>query len=111
MRMKAAFLAGSAVGYVLGTRAGRERFEKIRSSAQGLWENPRVKETVSGVQDRAGGFLSDKAPELKGRITGAVSSVRPSKGEHVAEDTSDSYEAGGDLTADGYRPSGPTALS
>lgn len=109
MRIKAAFLTGGAVGYVLGTRAGRERFEKIRSSAQGLWQNPKVQETVSGVQDRAGGFLSEKAPELKGRISGAVSSRKG--GEHVAEDTSDSYEAGGDLTADGYRPSGPTALS
>lgn len=107
MRMKAAFLAGSGIGYVLGTRAGREQFEKIRGAAQGVWESPRVQSTVSGVQGR----ISEKAPELKGKVTEAVQSIRSGKGEPVAGDTTDSLEAGGDLTADGYRPSGPTALS
>ena len=113
MRIKAAFLVGGAVGYVLGTRAGREQFDKIQSSAKGLWQDPRVQETVSGVTDRATGFLDEKAPDIKGKLTGAVQSAtgRSGKGEHVAEETTDSYEAGGDLTADGYRPAGPTSLS
>jgi hypothetical protein len=118
MRMKAAFLLGGAVGYVMGTRAGREQFEKIRSSAQSLWSDPRVQEKVSGVQEQAGGFVREKAPELKSKVTGAVRSAKDrgsstEGGETWSDDarSTDSLEAGGDLTADSYRPSGPTSLS
>ncbi|HEY3437710.1 MAG TPA: YtxH domain-containing protein [Actinotalea sp.] len=87
MRVKAAFVLGGAVGYVLGTRAGREQFEKIRSSARTLWENPRVQGTVSDVEQRAAGFVRDVAPELKDKVSGAVrsaaSAVRPSHDEPV----------------------------
>lgn len=72
MRTKAAFLIGGAVGYVLGTRAGREQFEKIRSQARKVWEDPRVQGTVSDVEQRATGFVKDKAPELKDKVTDAV---------------------------------------
>ena len=93
MRVKAAFVLGGAVGYVLGTRAGREQFEKIRSTARGVWENPRVQGTVSDVEHRASGFVRDVAPEIKEKVTGAVRSateaVRPSKS---ADDT---YSAAG----------------
>jgi hypothetical protein len=116
MRMKAAFLLGGAVGYVMGTRAGREQFEKIRSSAQSLWSDPRVQEKVSGVQEQAGGFMREKAPELRSKVTGLRSKGREGStdgGEAWADDatSTDSLETGGDVTADAYRPNGPTALS
>ena len=57
MRAKAAFLVGGAVGYVLGTRAGREQFERIRGQAQRLWEDPRVQGTVNDVEVRPGSHL------------------------------------------------------
>ena len=83
MRIKAAFVLGGAVGYVLGTRAGREQFEKIRSSARTVWDNPRVQGTVSDVEQRATGFVRDVAPELKEKVSGAVRSaagaVRPGR--------------------------------
>lgn len=68
MRVKAAFLIGGAVGYVLGTRAGREQFEKIRASAQHVWESPKVQDTVSEATE----FVKEKAPDLKDKVTGAV---------------------------------------
>ncbi|GAA4920944.1 YtxH domain-containing protein [Streptomyces coeruleoprunus] len=43
MRYKLTFLVGLAVGYVLGTRAGRERYEQLRKSARQLSENPAVR--------------------------------------------------------------------
>ncbi|NTW39283.1 MAG: YtxH domain-containing protein [Cellulomonadaceae bacterium] len=75
MRTKAAFLIGGAVGYVLGTRAGREQFEKIRTQARTAWQDPRVQDAVSDVEQRAAGFVKEKAPELKDLVTGAVRSA------------------------------------
>jgi hypothetical protein len=54
MRGKLIFGAGAAIGYVLGTRAGRERFDQISSQAKRFWENDTVQETAGMVQARAG---------------------------------------------------------
>ncbi|MFD3482574.1 MULTISPECIES: YtxH domain-containing protein [unclassified Streptomyces] len=37
------FIAGLAVGYVLGTRAGRERYEQLKESATRISQNPAVR--------------------------------------------------------------------
>lgn len=78
MRVKAAFLVGGAVGYVLGTRAGRQQFEKIRTQAKKVWEDPRVQEGIADVEQRAGDLVRDKAPELKEKVSGAVRSATDS---------------------------------
>lgn len=59
---KIAFTLGLAAGYVLGTRAGKERYEQIKKGANAMWQSkPVVKcrtkvsgavgERVSGVQN------------------------------------------------------------
>lgn len=78
MRTKLAFLVGGAVGYVLGTRAGREQFEKIRTSAREMWQDPRVQSTVEDVEHRASGLMKEKGPELKEKISGAMKSASDS---------------------------------
>jgi hypothetical protein len=42
------FAVGMAIGYVLGSRAGRERYEQIKRTAQRVADNPRVQE-IAGV--------------------------------------------------------------
>jgi SLT domain-containing protein len=78
MRGKISLLAGGAVGYVLGTRAGRERYEQIRAQAQNFWNNPNVQEKASQAQDLA----KEKAPILKDKVSDAASSSSPSGGQH-----------------------------
>jgi hypothetical protein len=46
MRYKLTFVVGLAVGYVLGTRAGRERYEKLKKSARQVAQNPAVRNTA-----------------------------------------------------------------
>jgi hypothetical protein len=64
MKGKLALLGGMAVGYVLGTRDGRERFEQIKGKAQSLWNDPTVQQKVSDAQ----GFAAEKAPEVQDKV-------------------------------------------
>ena len=54
MRGKLIFITGVGVGYVLGTRAGRERFDQMVAQARRFWESPTVQEAVGVVQTQAG---------------------------------------------------------
>lgn len=44
MFKKPALLTAFGIGYVLGARAGRERYDAIAAKAQQLWHDPRVQE-------------------------------------------------------------------
>jgi hypothetical protein len=54
MRGKLIFITGVGVGYVLGTRAGREKFDKMVAQARRFWESQTVQEAVGVVQTQAG---------------------------------------------------------
>lgn len=53
MKGKVAFVLGAAVGYVLGTRAGRERYAQIKRGAQSIWETAPVQRGVGLVREAA----------------------------------------------------------
>jgi hypothetical protein len=50
---KATMVVGLAVGYVLGTRDGRQRYQQIKTQANRVAQDPRFKEKVGRVQDLA----------------------------------------------------------
>jgi hypothetical protein len=54
---KLTLLAGVAIGYVLGTRAGRERYEQIKAGANRLAQNPKVQ----AAADQAKGAVGQQA--------------------------------------------------
>ncbi|MDW4572182.1 hypothetical protein R8Z57_05240 [Microbacterium sp. M3] len=53
MRGKAGLVVGLAIGYVLGTRAGRERYEQIKGQWLKVWNMDPVQEQVGKVKDFA----------------------------------------------------------
>src|SRR5262245_37098850 len=53
MRGRLWFIGGLGIGYVLGTRAGRERFDQIVGAARRFWESPTVQEAAGVVQAQA----------------------------------------------------------
>jgi hypothetical protein len=57
---KILLVVGLGVGYVLGSRAGRERYEEIKAKAQKFWNDPRVQKQVGQAED----FVKDKAPDV-----------------------------------------------
>ena len=60
MRGKVLFVAGLAIGYVLGTRDGRRRYEQIKAAAANIWESEPVKWAATQAQN-AVGDVADKA--------------------------------------------------
>jgi hypothetical protein len=61
-------LGVAAAAYVLGARAGRERYERIMSGAQRVWSDPRVQSAAADAK----GTVSDVAPHLKDRAADAI---------------------------------------
>ncbi|OLZ66538.1 hypothetical protein AV521_26935 [Streptomyces sp. IMTB 2501] len=49
MRYRLTFVAGLALGYVLGTRAGRERYEQMKKAARRIAQNPAVRNTAESA--------------------------------------------------------------
>ncbi|EPR75039.1 Small hypothetical protein Hyp1 [Leifsonia rubra CMS 76R] len=60
MKGKILLAVGFGIGYVLGTRAGREKYEKIKATAKKMWNDPRITEQRHNAED----FVKDKAPEV-----------------------------------------------
>jgi hypothetical protein len=65
MRGKILLVVGLGVGYVLGARAGRGRYDEIVAKVQGFWNDPRVQKQVSN----AGDFVKEKAPGVADFVT------------------------------------------
>jgi hypothetical protein len=79
MKKLTAIVVGG-IGYVLGARAGRQRYEQIRSAALKLKNNPKVQETARQAAQTA----KEAAPVVKEK----VSSVAGSAADKVTPSTS-----------------------
>jgi hypothetical protein len=75
MRYRMVFLAGLAVGYVLGARAGRERYETIARTASGLATSPPVQGAFGAIQEQA----SDLVGSARRRATDKFGDRIPSR--------------------------------
>jgi len=52
-RYRITFMTGLATGFVLGARAGRERYEQMRKLARGVADNPAVQQAAGAMQAQA----------------------------------------------------------
>jgi len=59
MRGKMWFLGGLAVGFVVGARAGREKYEELVQNARKVWDHPTVQEAAGVVQAQASRFYAE----------------------------------------------------
>ena len=55
-------LIGLGIGYVLGSKAGREQYRKIKTTASKTWQSPAVRSAAEKVE----AFVGEKAPALGG---------------------------------------------
>lgn len=75
---KLLLLAAGGIGYVLGTRAGRERYEQMSKMATKVKNDPRVQDAAHQAAETA----KAQAPIVKDKVAAAASSaadkVKPS---------------------------------
>jgi len=88
MRGKLIFITGVGVGYVLGTRAGRERFDQMVAQARKVWESPTVQEAAGVVQAQAA-KMYDEGKQL---VTDQVHKIAGRNGTPI-RDADDSWDA------------------
>ena len=69
-------LAGIGVGYVLGARAGRDRYEQIRTTARRLAADPRVQSAKGKAQDAVATQAAAAADVAKEKVGAATEKVR-----------------------------------
>jgi hypothetical protein len=73
MRYRMTFVAGLAVGYVLGSRAGRERYEQIRRAARRVADSP----TLQGAAGLVGAQVTKAADVAKVKVRERVPFLSP----------------------------------
>jgi hypothetical protein len=99
MKAKAALIIGAAAGYVLGAKAGKERYEQIREGAVRLWRDPRVQEKTAQAQD----MVRESAPRVQEKVGSAARQAK-GKVKTRADDGSAGTSAG--VPSDADRPAG-----
>jgi hypothetical protein len=78
MRGKLWFVGGLAAGFVLGARAGREKYEEIVQQARKMMDHPTVQEAKGTAQAQANRLMS----EGKDRLSHSKLGEKMSSGSH-----------------------------
>ncbi|GAA4678669.1 hypothetical protein [Frondihabitans cladoniiphilus] len=84
MKGKILFVAGLAAGYVVGARAGRQSYEKIKSRAGNVWHDPNVQKGVHKAED----FVAENAPIVGKKAAETASDAAHAVSEKVKSATS-----------------------
>ena len=94
MVKKFVFLAGMGVGYLVGSKGGREKLME-------LWKDPKVQETVSHGTE----WAKEKAPGLQEKVTEVASTAK----DKVSHSSTSGKPASGSGTSTGSSASTPAA--
>ena len=83
MRTRVTFLAGIAVGFIVGARAGRERYEQMVKLGRKAAEHPAVRQATRAAGSKAtelsktaGQKAAEKMPKLAETAKNSASKVR-----------------------------------
>src|SRR5688500_1123190 len=71
MRNKLMLLTGFGIGYLYGSKAGRQRYEQIMEQVNRLKENPTFQETAGIIQAQATSAKSTVSDKLQNTSWGA----------------------------------------
>ena len=99
MRYRLVFFTGLGIGFVIGARAGRERYEQLRKLARQVADSPAVQQAAGAFQAQAanyaktaGGKVADRAGAARAKVGGALHDHVP--GMRVRESNGQSANGG-----------------
>jgi hypothetical protein len=94
LQMKVTSIVGMGIAYVLGAKAGRERYDQIRGWLTTAGDSPAMRDAKRKVKDAGGavaGQARDKAAEgISNAVTGVVGSLVSSGGNSSSRNNSSS---------------------
>jgi hypothetical protein len=134
MKFRSGLLVGFGAGYVLGAKAGRERYQQIVEATRAFLDNPgvqrltdevgktvnvgkdRVSSATSRKVEQVSSSLADQANKAKGFVAGESKSDTPkpaegptgAKASGPSAKTSAGGSSGGEETPAGTPPATPT---
>jgi hypothetical protein len=85
MRYKAIFVAGAAVGFVAGARAGRGVYDKMVGYAQQVAKHPKVQQAASTAQTKATELAKTAAAKAPDYAKSAASSAAKTAQAQVSQ--------------------------
>jgi Flp pilus assembly protein TadD len=81
---KLTMLTAAAAGYVLGARAGRERYEQIAAGARSVARNPKVQSARKQTQAAAAEKAKQAASTVSDKVSDKVGHGDSTGGTHAA---------------------------
>ena len=72
MIRKLTLLAGVGVGYVLGAKAGQERYQQIKRMAEDLMGRPQVQQATESLQSTAGDLAAKAGATVKDTVSSTI---------------------------------------
>jgi hypothetical protein len=119
MRYRVVFFIGVGIGFVLGARAGRERYEQMVKAARKAKDSPAVQQAAGAIQAQATGLaktakdkVSDQAPKIAGaarsKVGNTVGKAR-SKTKPARQDGRGAGGTNGRPAPDGHYSTSPGA--
>ena len=112
MRYRGLFIAGFAVGYVIGARAGRERYEQMKKAATQVALSPPVQKATQAAGEKAAQLTkvakdqaASRVPKLTETAKSGASKMRDQLDRLPGRHAADSQPAASDPAAvNGIRP-------
>jgi hypothetical protein len=110
MKRALTLASGFAVGYVVGTRAGHERYEQLKQKMHEISQQPAVAEVRETLQER----VDTATKTVAGKVTDAVSTLakktRPDSEDAADSDDIADREAARVPAAPGAYPAAPSGV-
>jgi hypothetical protein len=90
MRGKSGLALGLAIGYVFGTKAGRERYEQLSQSAKRLANDP----SLQRLQGELGGLFNASKQRATATIEGGTATRAADKVQEANQSLADDQQTG-----------------